>query len=118
MGYFLTDKNLKILCDKATEAHTRIKQDFKEIDPIVGVSQKMRESGVSADLMTIDCLRSGKRIILILHDQQPDIIHYQFTFKGQDPADRFEHVPLDDVSADQLYGWMKNYFSNDEYIKP
>ena len=114
--FFLTDKNLKILCDNATEAHCRIKQDFKEIDPIVGVSQKMRESGVSADVMTIDCLRSGKRIILILHDQQPDIIHFQFTLKAQDPAEGFEHIPLSEVSADKLYGWMKNCFSNDDHV--
>ena len=113
----MTDKHLKQLCDNATEAHSRIKQDFKEIDPIVGVSQKMRESGISADVMTIDCLRSGKRIILILHDQQPNIVSYQFTFKAQDPAEQFEQASLADVSADKLYGWMKSYFSNTAHIK-
>lgn len=113
----MTDKNLKTLCDNATQAHTRIKQDFKEIDPIVGVSQKMRESGIAADVMTIDCLRSGKRIILILHDQQPDIISYQFTFKAQDPAEQFEQVPLVEVSADKVYDWMKSYFSQTVPLK-
>lgn len=108
----MADIRLKQLCDNATEAHTRIKQDFKEIDPIIGVSQKMRESGIAADVMTIDCLRTGKRIILILHDQQPDIISYQFTFKEQDPAEQFMHAPFADVSSIQLYDWMKNYFSN------
>jgi hypothetical protein len=105
------DKNLKSLCDNVTEAHTRIKNDFKEIDPIVGVSKKMRESGIDADVMTIDCLRSGKRIILILHDHQPNIISYQFTFKAQDPAAQFEEVPCADVSENKLYEWMKSYFS-------
>lgn len=113
----MTDKNLKILCDIATQAHSRIKQDFEEIDPIVGVSQKMRESGIAADVMTIDCLRSGKRIILILHDQLPDIISYQFTFKAQDPAEQFEHVPLAELSTDKLYDWMKDYFSNAPHVK-
>ncbi|WP_293266300.1 hypothetical protein [Neptunomonas sp.] len=112
----MTDKHLKQLCDNATEAHTRIKHDFKNIDPIVGVSQQMRKSGIAADVMTIDCLRSGKRIILILHDQQADIISYQFTFKEQDPKEQFEHVPLVDVSADKLYDWMKSYFSSDIHV--
>ena len=106
------DKRLMSLCDNVTEAHTRIKNDFKEIDPIVGVSKKMRESGIGADVMTIDCLRSGKRIILILHDHQPDSISYQFTFKVQDPAAQFEEVPFTDASEDKLYDWMKSYSTN------
>ncbi|BBB30843.1 hypothetical protein [Neptunomonas japonica] len=107
----MIDKYLKQLCDNVTDAHSRIKQDFKEIDPVVGVSQKMRDSGIAADVMTIDCLRSGKRIIIILHDQQPNIVSYQFTFKAQDPAEQFEQTPLAELSADKLYDWMESYFS-------
>lgn len=99
-----------MLADNATEAHTRIQQDFEHIDPIVGVNQSMRSNGVPADLMTIDCLKSGKRIILILHDQQPDTISYQFSYKDKDPADTFEYMKSRDVTADVLYSWMKEYF--------
>lgn len=108
----MTDIYLKQLCDNVTEAHTRIKQDFNEIDPVIGVSQKMRESGIPADVMTIDCLRSGKRIILILQDQQPGIISYQFTLKTEDPTEQFKQIPVADVSSTQLYDWMRSYFSN------
>lgn len=108
----MADIYLKQLCDSVTEAHTRIKQDFSNIDPIVGVSQKMRESGIPADVMTIDCLRSGKRIILILQDQQPGIISYQFTVEAEAPAEQFNQIPFADLSSAQLYDWMKSYFSN------
>jgi hypothetical protein len=111
----LNNTPLQTLCDIATDAHTRIQQDFKDINPVVGVSQKMREGGVPADAMTIDCLRSGKRIILVLHDQQAGIVNYQLSFKDQDPGEKFEQIPLNELTAQTLYEWIKNYFSNPEH---
>lgn len=101
---------LKTLCDIATESHARIQKDFIDINPMVGVNQKMREMSVPVDAMTIDCLKSGKRILLILHDHHPDIIRYQFTFKDKDPDDEFEEIPSNELTADQLYDWIKGYF--------
>ena len=106
------DKQLETLCEIATEAHTRIQQDFKDINPLVGVNQRMRETGVPADIMTIDCLKSGKRIILILHDQQPDTINYQFSFKDKDPDEKFEQIQFNEVTTNRLYDWIKGYFSS------
>lgn len=106
----MIDKRLQLLCDVATEAHTRIQHDFKQIDPVVGVSQNMRANGIPADAMTIDCLRSGKRIIIILHDEQPDNISYQFSFKNKDPATEFEQMSFAELTADTVYGWIASYF--------
>ena len=107
----MTHKHLEALCELTTESHTRIQQDFKTINPVVGVSQKMRNSGIPVDTMTIDCLKSGKRIIIILHDQQPEILRYQFTFKDKDPAGEFEQMSFSELSEETLYNWMKDYFS-------
>lgn len=108
----LNNEQLETLCDIATEAHTRIQQDFKDINPLVGVNQQMRKKGIPADAMTIDCLKSGKRIILILHDHQPDIINYQFSFKDKDPHEKFEQIQFNEVTANKLYDWIKDYFSS------
>ena len=94
-----------------TESHARIQHDFEDINPIVGVIQQMRDSGVPADAMTIDCSKSDKRIILVLHDHQPDIVSYQFSFKDRDPDDKFEQISFNDLTADRLYEWIKGYFS-------
>jgi hypothetical protein len=83
----VTHKHLEALCELTTGSHTRIQQDFKTINPVVGVSQKMRNSDIPLDAMTIDCLKSGKRIIIILHDQEPEVLRYQFTFIDKDPAE-------------------------------
>ena len=98
---------LSALCDIATEAHTRIQQEFKHIDPVVGVSQAMRSQGVPADVVTIDCLQSGRRILLILHDQQTDTLRYQFGSIEKDPGKGFDSVRLDQLTSTMIYEWMK-----------
>lgn len=94
----------------ATEAHTRIQTDFDDLDPVIGVTRSMRKQGVPADAMTVDCLRSGKRIILILHDEQPGSISYQYSLKDEDPGGRFETMTFTDMNADKLYQWIHEYF--------
>lgn len=108
----MSHKHLKTLCDLTTAAHTRIQQNFKTLDPVVGVSQKMRATGIPVDAMTIDCLKSGKRIIIILHDQQPEIISYQFSFKDKDPDAQFEQISIAEFKEETVYNWMKAYFLN------
>ncbi len=102
---------LEMLSDNVTEAHSQIQNDFSDINPVIGLSQKLRTVGILADMMTIDCLKSGKRIIVILHDATPNIVNYQFSYIKQDPADQFEEIPLQDLSKAQFYTWMKDYFS-------
>jgi hypothetical protein len=103
-------EQLKILCDLATEAHERVQLNHADIDPIVGVHHKMRDAGFPADVMTIDCLKTGKRIILILNDDQPDTISYQFSYKDKDPGADFEQLAFEDLSSVTLYEWMSSYF--------
>ncbi|WP_370978705.1 hypothetical protein [Agaribacterium sp. ZY112] len=102
---------LELLSDCASNAHARIQSDFSDINPVVGVSRKLRGMGINADTMTIDCLKSGKRIIIILQDEMPAIVRFQFSYIEQDPADEFELLALSELSDDRLYEWMKNYFS-------
>lgn len=107
----MSEKLLEILSDRVTEAHTKIQQDFDSINPVVGLSRGMRSIGIPADVLTIDCLKTGKRIIIIMHDEHPETIQYQFSFKAQDPAEKFETIPFDELTVVKIYGWMKNYFS-------
>ena len=107
----MSEKPLEVLSDLATEAHTKIQQDFEDINPVVGLSRGMRSIGIPADAMTIDCLKTGKRIIIVLHDHQPEIIQYQFSFKAQDPGDIFETLKFKDLTTQVMYEWMRDYFS-------
>ena len=101
---------MKTICDIITESHTRIQKDFEDINPMVGVNQKMREMDVPADVVTIDCLKSKKRIILVLHDHYPDIVRYQFTVMDSDPREEFDYVQTDELTSDKIYHWIAGYF--------
>ncbi len=72
----------------------------------------MRDSGFPADIMTIDCLKTGKRIILILNDNNPDILSYQFSYKAADPEGDFQQLSFDKLSTQLLYDWIASYFSS------
>lgn len=98
------------LADLVSEAHARIQQDFATLDPVVGISRGMRNNGIPADAMTIDCLKTGKRIIVIAHDDDPDRIRYQFSFADKDPATEFSFLNMADVSAQTFYDWISDYF--------
>ncbi len=95
-----------------TESHARIQQDFAEINPMVGVNRRMRDMGVPADVVTIDHSKSNRRIILVLHDHHPEVVSYQFSFKDVDPDDAFEQITLKELTADTLYGWIRDYFQD------
>lgn len=101
---------LEQLFEIAQAAHVSIQRDYKDIDPLIGVSQNMRASGIPADVMTVDCLRTRRRIIFILHDHQPDTLSYQFTEMDSDPASEFQHLLVAEMSEKKFYDWVTDYF--------
>ena len=102
------------LSEIASEAHGRIQQDFADINPVIGVMQGMRKMGIPADVMTIDCLVTKKRILVVLHDEHPGLVQYQFAFTDQDPGNEYQALKSEDVNSDTLYNWIKDYFSVSE----
>lgn len=108
----LTNANpaLLSLTEIASDAHARIQQDVADINPVIGVMQGMRKMGIPADVMSVDCLRSKKRILIVLHDEHAGIIQYQYTFTDQDPGDDYQAIQTSDFSSDTLYQWIADYF--------
>ncbi|MFN3579723.1 MAG: hypothetical protein ACK4VV_04540 [Pseudomonas sp.] len=102
---------MKILSDLASEAHARVQTAHEHINPVVEVRRGMRDSGIPADVMTIDCLRTQRRITLILHDQQPGILLYQFITRQEEVGDDFKQISLSEVTGDTLFDWMQDYFA-------
>ena len=99
------------LADIAGAAQTKIQQNFKSVDPIVGISRHMRKSGFPIDAMMIDCLTTGKRILILINDDKPDEVSYQFGYKDKDPALEFDELPIKDITEEKIYNWIKQYFT-------
>lgn len=101
------------LSDDLAEVLNAVQAQHADINPVIGVNRQMRTAGIPVDLFTIDCLKTNKRILLMLHDQQPDSLQYQYGFRDQDPGDTFEVIALSDVSIERLTEWVVAYFSAD-----
>ena len=106
----MTSPALETLSERITIAHTRLQQDFAHINPVVGVNRQMRTAGIPADAITIDCLQTDKRVLLVLHDQQPDVVLMQMGLRNEDPGSSFESVPVDSVTEQQIYDWILSHF--------
>lgn len=106
----MSEDPLKALSDMASDAHARIQAAHEHINPVVEVRRGMRDAGIPADVMTIDCLRTRRRITLILHDEQPGILLYQFVTIDDEVGDDFRQVALSDVDTTMLFEWIQDYF--------
>lgn len=107
----MTDDQLKEISDRITNAHARIQENFDQINPVVGVNRQMRTAGIPADAMTIDCLKTNKRILVVFHDEQPEIAYFQFGLRDQDPGPSFETLAFDGLTEQQFYDWMVEQFN-------
>lgn len=106
----MSEDPLKALSDMASDAHTRIQADHEHINPVVEVRRGMRDAGIPADVMTIDCLRTRRRITLILHDEQPGALLYQFVTIEDEVGDSFQTMALADMTVQTLVDWIQDYF--------
>jgi len=106
----VNDDKIYQIADIAAAAQLKIQQAFKDIDPVVNISRAMRKSGFPADTMTIECLTSKKRILFILHDDHPQTINYQFGYNNEDPGADFITWPIEDLTQEQIFAWIKKYF--------
>lgn len=108
----MAEDPLKALSDLASEAHARIQQTHEHINPVVEVRQGMRDSGIPADVMTIDCLRTRRRIVLILHDEDPGTLLFEFITLDEEAGGPFRRMALSEVGSETLFDWMQEYFSD------
>ncbi|KEF31360.1 MAG: hypothetical protein EP339_13300 [Gammaproteobacteria bacterium] len=106
----MSEDPLKTLSDMASDAHAKIQAAHEHINPVVEVRRGMRDSGIPADVMTIDCLRTRRRITLILHDEQPGNVLYQFITIDEEVGNNFQAMALSDLSVNTLFDWIQDYF--------
>lgn len=106
----VSEDPLKALSDMASDAHARIQASHEHINPVVEVRRGMRDAGIPADVMTIDCLRTRRRITLILHDEQPGVLLYQFVTIEDEVGNDFQSMALSELDTQTLFQWIEEHF--------
>ncbi len=58
---------------------------FDNIDTLMGIMDKtLRNQGMKADAITIDCIAIDKKIVILLHDDKPDVVNIALDNKEGD----------------------------------
>ena len=107
----MSESALQTLSDLTETAHARLQEQYSDINPMVSLRSGMREVGIPADMINVDCMQTRRRILLILHDEYPDSLLYQFTDLEQEAGNDFQQMPLNEVTVDTLFTWMRDYFA-------
>ncbi len=106
----MNQKPVFTLSDIASEAQRNIQQMHASIEPVIGIRQQMRQQGIPADVLTIDCNSRQKRITLICHDEQPQQVLMRFENLKTQEEGTFQGIALQDVDAKLIVGWMLECF--------
>ena len=108
----MVQQSIFTLSDIATVAQADIQQHSLGLDPIIGISRSMRDAGFPIDAMTIDCLKTSRRITFLVNDARPGIVSFRFGLKRELDELTFSDMNFSDVTASKLGDWIKAYFLN------
>jgi hypothetical protein len=66
---------LKNLSAIVASANDSFQSKFNDINVLMGIMDKaLRNQGMKADAITIDCIAQDKRIVILIHDDKPDLV--------------------------------------------
>ncbi|OUR65923.1 hypothetical protein A9Q79_02790 [Methylophaga sp. 42_25_T18] len=69
-------KALQHLSEIVARANDVFYSKFEHVDTLMGIMDKtLRNQGMKADAITIDCIALDKKIVILLHDDKPDVVN-------------------------------------------
>ncbi|MBL1319838.1 MAG: hypothetical protein COA63_002080 [Methylophaga sp.] len=69
------NSKLQDLSEIVARANDLFYSKVEHIDTLMGIMDKtLRKQGMKADAITIDCVVLDKKIVLLLHDDKPDVV--------------------------------------------
>ena len=102
-----TLKNLSEIVAKANDVFYSRNND---IDTIMGIMDKtLRNQGMKADAITIDCLSRDKKIVILIHDDKPDIVSIALGNKNGD-IDSSSEYAINEISETVIVDIMEVNF--------
>jgi len=76
---------LKNLSEIVASASDLFYVKFENINTVMGIMDKnLRNQGIKADAITIDCIEQDKKIVLLIHDDKPSVVSIALGNKAGD----------------------------------
>jgi hypothetical protein len=101
---------LKSLSEIIAKANDLFYSKFDNIDTVMGIMDKnLRNQGIKADAITIDCIALDKKIVFLIHDDKPKIVSIALGNKDGDIYSSSEYA-LSEISETVVFGIMEVNF--------
>ena len=102
--------NLQNLSEIVASANDVFYTKFDNIDTLMGIMDKtLRNQGMKADAITIDCIALDKKIAILIHDGKPDVVNIALGNKEGDIYSSSEYE-LVKISEAVIVGIMEVNF--------
>ena len=101
---------LKNLSEIVARANDLLYTKFEHIDTIMGIIDKsLRNQGIKADAVTVDCVSVDKKILILVHDDKPNFITIVLGNKTGDIYSKTEYA-MSEVSEEFFVEIMEKTF--------
>ena len=101
---------LKSLSEIIAKANDLFYSKFDNIDTVMGIMDKnLRNQGIKADAITIDCIALDKKVVFLIHDDKPKIVSIALGNKNGDIYSSSEYA-ICDISETVILGIMEVNF--------
>ncbi|WNC72104.1 hypothetical protein RGQ13_18590 [Thalassotalea psychrophila] len=103
---------LKNLSEVVAKANDLFYSKFDNVDTLMGIMDKtLRNQGMKADAITIDCIALDKKIVILIHDDKPDVVSIALGNKEGDIFSSSEYV-LAEISEAVIVEIMEENFTS------
>ncbi len=101
---------LKKLSEIVANASDTFHSKHHRIDTLLGIMDKnLRNQGIPADAITIDCIMQDKKIVILIHDNKPDVVDIALGNKNGDIFSSSEHA-IATLSDSKIVAIMEENF--------
>ena len=101
---------LKSLSQIVANANDLFCSKFDDVDTLIGIMDKtLRNQGMKADAITIDCVSMKKKIVVLIHDDRPSFVEIALGNKDGDIYSSSEYA-INDFSEEIVVKIMEMNF--------
>lgn len=104
------NKKLKDLSEIVAKANDLFYNKFDQVNTLMGIMDKtLRNQGMEADAITIDCISLDKKVVILIHDNKPDVVDIALGNKEGEVYSSLEYA-INDISEALIVQIMEENF--------
>ena len=103
-------EDLKNLSEIVARANDLLYSKYENIDTLMGIiDQSLRNQGIKADAVTVECVTVDRKLLILIHDEKPDSVTIVSGNKAGDIYSKTEYA-MSEVSESFFVDIMERNF--------